>query len=208
MTRAVSLADGALLARLAAAAVGVRLAGRRVESAVDGQAPAPPLPINVLAFPALVEKAASFVTLERCGVLRGCVGSLEAARPLYRDVLRNAIRAMTDPRLPPVCTEDWPDLDVKVSVLGRPEPMAVTSRAELVAALRPGVDGLILTDGRRRATFLPAVWDKLPDPKRFVAALLNKGGWPDDEEWPKGTSARRYVSVEFRDPAPREAFVV
>src|SRR5262245_3703509 len=99
MTRAVSLADGALLARLAAAAVGARLAGRRVEGVVDGQASEPALPINVLAFPALVAKAASFVTLERCGILRGCVGSLEATRPLYRDVLRNAIRAMNDPRL-------------------------------------------------------------------------------------------------------------
>jgi AmmeMemoRadiSam system protein A len=204
MTRAVSLADGALLARLAAAAVGARLAGRRVESAVDGQ----PLPINVHEFPALVAKAASFVTLERQGTLRGCVGSLEAARPLYRDVLRNAVRAMNDPRLPPVGLEDWPDLDVKVSVLGAPEPLFADSRAELVAALRPGVDGLILTDGRRRATFLPAVWDKLPDPERYVAALLNKGGWPDAEDWPKGIAARRYRSMEFRDPAPREAFVV
>lgn len=204
MTRAVSLEDGALLARLAAAAVGARLAGRRVESAVDGQ----PLPINVHEFPALVAKAASFVTLERCGMLRGCVGSLEAARPLYRDVLRNAVRAMNDPRLPPVCLEDWPDLDVKVSVLGPPEPVPAASREALVAALRPGVDGLILTDGRRRATFLPAVWDKLPDPERYVAALLNKGGWPDGDEWPRGLAARRYVSKEFRDPAPREAFVV
>jgi uncharacterized protein len=208
MTRAVSLADGALLARLAAAAVGARLAGRRAESALDSQVNEPALPINVHAYPALVAKAASFVTLERRGVLRGCVGSLDPTRPLYRDVLRNAVRAMNDPRLPPVCSEDWPDLDVKVSVLGPPEPVVATSRAELVAALRPGVDGLILTDGRRRATFLPAVWAKLPDPERYVSALLVKGGWPDGEQWPQGLVARRYASVEFRDPAPRAELVV
>jgi uncharacterized protein len=197
MTAAVSHADGALLARLAAAAVAVRLGGRP-----DAQPEA-----DVLVVPALLEKGASFVTLERCGMLRGCIGSLEASCPLYRDVLRNAVRAMTDPRLPPVTVDDWLDLDVKVSVLGALQPLPSTTRDELLAALRPGVDGLILTDGHRRATFLPAVWDKLPEPDRYVAALLRKGGWPADG-WPAGLVARRYGSREFHDPAPRTAFVV
>jgi AmmeMemoRadiSam system protein A len=200
MTGAVSLADGALLARLAAAAVGARLGGR--EPSVDGA-----LTQSVLSRPVLLAKGASFVTLERHGALRGCVGSLEASRPLYRDVLRNAVRAMADPRLPPVGTDDWPDLDVKVSVLGAPQPLPSRTRGELLAALRPGIDGLILTDGQRRATFLPAVWSKLPEPDRYVSALLRKGGWPADA-WPDGLVARRYGSLEFRDPAPRAVLVV
>jgi uncharacterized protein len=191
MTRAVALAEGALLARLAAAAVSARLTGSAAEA------------IEVPAI--LAEPGASFVTLERNGALRGCVGTLEPVRPLYDDVQRNAVRAMRDPRLPPVTVDDWPDLDVKVSVLTVPEPLPVTGREALLAALRPGIDGLIITDGRRRATFLPAVWAKLPDPAQFLDALLAKGGFFG---WPEGLVVRRYESVEFRDPAPRPALTV
>jgi AmmeMemoRadiSam system protein A len=191
MTRAVALAEGALLAKLAAAAVGARLTG------VEGE------PIEVP--PLLAEPGASFVTLERQGALRGCVGTLEAIRPLYEDVQRNAVRAMHDPRLPAVTVDDWPDLDVKVSVLTAPEPLPVAGRDELLAAVRPGVDGLIITDGPRRATFLPAVWAKLPEPDRFLDALLAKAGLTG---WPEGLAVRRYESIEFRDPAPRPALVV
>jgi uncharacterized protein len=188
MTAALLPADGTLLARLAADAVRVRLA--------VGQLSLPALG------PRLRELGASFVTLERNGALRGCVGTLDAVRPLYRDVLRNAVRAMVDPRLPPVTLEDWPDLDIKVSVLSPPVPVPVRDLAELLAVLRPGIDGLVLADGPRRSTFLPAVWDKLPEPQRFVAALLAKGGWQPGE-WPVGLTVRRYTSTEFRDGAPR-----
>jgi AmmeMemoRadiSam system protein A len=191
MTRAVALAEGALLAKLAAAAVSARLTGLDVDAIA--------LP------PILAEPGASFVTLERQGALRGCVGTLEAVRPLYDDVQRNAVRAMRDPRLPPVTTDDWPDLDVKVSVLTAPEPVPVSGRDELLAVLRPGIDGLIITDGARRATFLPAVWAKLPEPERFLDALLAKAGLTS---WPDGLAVRRYESLEFRDPAPRAALVV
>jgi len=191
MTRAVALAEGALLAKLAAAAVGARLTG------VEGE------PMEVP--PALAEPGASFVTLERQGALRGCVGTLEAIRPLYEDVQRNAVRAMRDPRLPAVTVDDWPDLDVKVSVLTAPVPVPVAGRDELLAVVRPGVDGLIIRDGERRATFLPAVWAKLPEPDRFLDALLAKAGLTG---WPDGLAVRRYESIEFRDPAPRPALVV
>jgi hypothetical protein len=184
-----STADGAALARLAAEAVRARLAGRPP----DGRPPAAQ-PLRAI--------GASFVTLERAGELRGCIGTLEAVRPLYRDVIRNAQRAMADPRLPPVTAAEWPELDVKVSVLSDAEPLLVTGPDELLAALRPGVDGLILTDGRRRATFLPAVWAKLPDPEHFLRALLAKGGWPPGT-WPAGLTAQRYTADEYRDPAPR-----
>src|SRR5439155_2929388 len=112
-------------------------------------------------------------------------------RPLWRDAMRNAVRAMTDPRLPPLTGADWPDLDVKVTVLGVLEPVPVADAAALVAALRPGTDGLFLTDGPRRATFLPTVWRKLPSPDTFLAALLAKGGWPAGY-WSASLRASRY----------------
>jgi uncharacterized protein len=190
MTELLAPADGAELAGLAVAAVAARLLGRP-------PAETPP------SRPTLRRVGATFVTLECRGQLRGCIGTIEPARPLWRDAARNALRAMSDPRLPPVTVADWCSLDVKVSVLGAPEPLACGGRDELVALLRPGVDGLLVTDGYRRATFLPTVWSKLPDPARFVAALLAKGGWPN-EPWPARMRVRRYTAAEFADPAPRE----
>jgi AmmeMemoRadiSam system protein A len=192
VTATLSPTDGRFLARLAADAVQARLTGARLSARIPPDSP-------------LRRDGASFVTLERHGALRGCVGSLEPLRPLHRDVVHNAMRAMNDPRLPPVTAQDWPALDVKVSVLDRPEPIASATFDEVVDALRPGVDGLILIapDGGR-ATFLPSVWAKVEDPALFVAALLRKGGWAEGE-WPAGLTAARYGSAEFHDRAPREA---
>jgi uncharacterized protein len=178
-----SAADGELLVRLAAATVHAHLGC----TPVDGQVPRSPV---------LRRVGCSFVTLERNHTLRGCIGTLEPSRPLYRDVVRNATRAMTDPRLPPVVADEWPELSVSVSVLGPAEPMAAHGLAELQRQLRPRVDGLILTVGRRQATFLPKVWDRLPDPDDFVAALLAKGGWAPDR-LPPGIRAHRYTAMEF-----------
>jgi AmmeMemoRadiSam system protein A len=182
--------EGTELAMLAVAAVAARLAHRAIPR---------PHPASA----ALRACGASFVTLEVDGSLRGCIGTLDAARPLYLDVTRNAVRAMNDPRLPPVTPADWPELDVTVSVLSTPQPVAVSGLEALLAMLRPGVDGLLLTDGVRRATFLPKVWAKVPEPDKFVAALLRKGGWPADG-WPVRVAVRRYTAVEFFDRAPRE----
>jgi AmmeMemoRadiSam system protein A len=191
MTDSVEHEDGTALVRLAAAVVGARLAERPVPDAVPQR-------------PALTAVGASFVTLETAGRLRGCIGTIEPARPLYLDVIRNAQRAMRDPRLPPVVAEEWTGLDVKVAVLTPGGSLPAASRAEFIAALCPGVDGVLITDGQRRATFLPAVWAKLPEPARFVTALLAKGGWPETG-WPAGLVASRYTTVEYRDPAPRPA---
>lgn len=179
-----------MLARRAAMAVRARLAG----CPPDGCVPASP---------ALRRLGASFVTLERGGALRGCIGSLEPARPLYRDVERNALRAMADPRLAPVTPDEWPELAVTVSVLSPSEPLPVGSLDELLARLRPGIDGLTLLDGRQRSTFLPAVWHKLPEPVDFLGALLRKGGWPTDR-LPGGLTVRRYTATEFPDTSGRE----
>jgi uncharacterized protein len=183
--------DGSTLATLAATVVGARLAGQ-------------PVPDGVPSRPALTAPGASFVTLEAGGRLRGCIGTIEAARPLYLDVIRNAQRAMRDPRMPPVVVSEWPVLDVKVAVLAPGGSVPAASRAEFVAALRPGIDGVLITDGTRRATFLPAVWAKLSDPERFVSALLAKGGWPESG-WPADLTASTYTTSEYRDPAPRPA---
>ncbi len=184
-----SAADGEYLVNLAAATVHARLDG----TPVDGQAPRSHV---------LRRIGCSFVTLERDHTLRGCIGTLEPSRPLYRDVARNAARAMTDPRLPPVTADEWPELSVSVSVLGPSEPMRARRLAELPQLLRPGIDGLILSTGRRQATFLPAVWARLPDPDEFVAALLAKGGWAPDR-LPPGIRVHRYTVAEFHSVSGR-----
>jgi AmmeMemoRadiSam system protein A len=183
--------DGAALVALAVAAIAARLRG--VE-------PTPGVPASAR----LATPGASFVTLERQGYLRGCIGTLDARRPLYLDVVRNATKAMRDPRLPPVTVADWPELEVKVAVLTSPEAIEAAGLDGLVAALKPGVDGLLLTDGARRSTFLPAVWAKLPDPVRFVDALLAKGGWP---AWTDDIRGYRYASIDFADRSPRSPLV-
>lgn len=147
--------------------------------------------------------AASFVTLRRHnGELRGCIGELEARRPLVESVAHNARNAaLHDPRFEPVGAEELRDLEIHISVLGPLQPLAVHSREELVAALRPGTDGLLLDDGLHRATFLPAVWASLPDPDRFVRELERKAGL-DGENWPLTLRAWRYRVTEIEDRAP------
>lgn len=174
------------------------LAARTVRARLTGAAP-PPAPPTL---PVLLAPGASFVTLTRRGRLLGCIGTLQPVRPLHLDVARNAARAMQDPRMPPVSAADWPELDISVSVLTPPEPLDVADRDALVRVLRPGVDGLLLTDGARRATFLPTVWEKLPEPVRFVDQLLVKGGWGAGG-WSAHMSVSRYRTLEFTDPAPR-----
>ncbi|MGA8115781.1 MAG: AmmeMemoRadiSam system protein A [Actinocatenispora sp.] len=188
-TDPITAAEGRELTRLAAGTVRDRLVG------VESPTPPPVLPV-------LLAPGASFVTLTRRGRLLGCIGSLEPVRPLHLDVARNAARAMRDPRMPPVSAADWPELDISVAVLTPPEPLAVRDRDALLAALRPGVDGVLVTDGTHRATFLPAVWQKLPEPARFLDQLLVKGGWPAGG-WPADTRVSRYRTLEFKDPAPR-----
>jgi AmmeMemoRadiSam system protein A len=184
----VSAADGDALVRLATDAVRSQLTGARP----DGRAPR---------LATLRRLGCSFVTLESAGRLRGCIGSLEPMRPLYRDVSRNAVRAMADPRMDPVAAHEWPTLAVSVSVLSMSEPVRVHGVAELLALVRPHVDGLTIAVGTSRATFLPAVWQKLPDPADFLAALLVKGGW-DGDRLPAGAIVLRYTATVFHNGGP------
>src|SRR5450830_328878 len=125
-----------------------------------------------------LEPGACFVTLTENGRHRGCIGSLAARRPLLEDVRANAVAAATrDPRFPPMTPDELPAVAVEVSVLSAPRPLPVSSLREAYAALRPGVDGVILETGTwHRTTFLPQVWQDLPDPVQFLQHLWLKAG--------------------------------
>lgn len=147
--------------------------------------------------PALRQTAATFVTLLIDGELRGCIGTLEAHRPLVADVAANAFAAaFRDTRFPPLSTIEEDLLELHVSVLTAPEPFAVRDEADLLAKLRPGIDGLVLADGARRATFLPSVWEQLPAPRDFVAHLKRKAGL-SPAHWSATMRVERYQVEEF-----------
>lgn len=157
-----------------------------------------PIDVRMGEWPAAVrEKRATFVTLELAGRLRGCIGALDATRPLVRDVAENAFAAaFRDPRFAPVTTFDFPDLEMHLSVLSPVEALPAGSEAELLERLRPGIDGLILEEGKRRGTFLPAVWRSLPDAGEFLSHLKAKAGLPPGH-WSDSVRVYRYTTEEF-----------
>ncbi len=127
----------------------------------------------------------TFVTLTIDGELRGCIGTTQASRPLVEDVVDNAVRsAMQDPRFGPLTAAELPRVDIAVSILSHDRPLPFRDEEDLIAKLRPGVDGLILRAGRDGALFLPKVWDMLPDRRQFVAQLKRKAGWAPDRPVP------------------------
>lgn len=128
---------------------------------------------------ALRQMLACFVTLNIDERLRGCIGSLQAIRPLVEDVAANAYAAaFSDPRFPALMQSEMESISIHISVLSKAEPLIVASEGELLQQLRPGVDGLILEEGARRATFLPSVWEQLPEPQEFFTQLKLKAGLP------------------------------
>ena len=145
----------------------------------------------------LYEPGASFVTLHMAGHLRGCIGSLEAYRPLVEDVSENAFAAaFRDPRFPPLSDAELPQLQLSLSVLTPAEPIDFNSEQELLATIQPDVDGLILEDGGHRGTFLPSVWESLPDPRDFLQHLKQKAGLPADY-WSDSLRVSRYRTESF-----------
>jgi AmmeMemoRadiSam system protein A len=172
--------ERALLAGIARRSLEDAFAGRATELDVDA------LPEG------LRRPGACFVTLERGGELRGCIGSIEARRPLADDVVENArAAAFEDYRFAPLERRELATLDIHLSVLGESEPFPVADEADLLARLVPGEDGLILEEGFHRATFLPQVWESLPDPRDFVRQLKRKAGLAPDH-WSRSLSFRRY----------------
>lgn len=149
------------------------------------------------AHPVLDAPGATFVTLTQSGELRGCIGSLEAHRCLGHDVRENAVAAaFRDPRFSPLKSEEFSCTKVEVSLLTAAEGIAFESEEDLLAILRPGVDGVILTQGHHRATFLPQVWDSLPDPRQFLAQLKRKAGLPG-HFWSEDVALARYQVTKW-----------
>ncbi len=150
----------------------------------------------------LAERGACFVTLTMNGALRGCIGSIEATQPLIKDVQDRAIgAAFHDPRFPGLKLEELPDLQIEVSRLTSPERLKYSTPEDLVKKLRPGIDGVILRQKFRRATFLPQVWEELPDPEQFLGRLcvkmgLSPGAWLDQHLDVEIYQAEKFLEID------------
>ncbi|HET7307473.1 MAG TPA: AmmeMemoRadiSam system protein A [Gammaproteobacteria bacterium] len=159
--------------------------------------PIPPTLPDVPVKGPLAEPGATFVTLTRTGNLRGCRGTLVPIQPLAADVAANAFfSAFEDPRFRPLTAEELDDLALEIAVLSPLEPLPPLTEAELLDRLRPGVDGLLIEDAGRRATFLPKVWNTLPEPADFVRELKRKAGLPA-AYWTRAMRCQRYTTENF-----------
>lgn len=146
----------------------------------------------------LQTKGCSFVTLHKNGQLRGCIGALEPYQPLIMDIVEHAqAAAISDPRFPPVTEDELQQLDIEISILTPQIELAVTSEQELLKELQPHKDGLTISDGIHRATFLPAVWEQLPNPESFLKHLKRKAGLAE-HQWPEGMRCWRYHTIMIK----------
>jgi AmmeMemoRadiSam system protein A len=147
----------------------------------------------------LAVPGATFVTLTHIGKLRGCMGSLQAHRALRDDVQANALAAaFRDPRFMPLSASELDQLRVEVSLLSPTETLSFDSEADALAQLKPLQDGVILQFGRQRATFLPQVWEQLPQPEDFMAQLKRKAGLPSGF-WSDAIRLERYRVQKWRE---------
>lgn len=150
-------------------------------------------------FPWLQEKGASFVTLTQNEQLRGCIGTLEAHRPLLIDVKANArAAAFQDPRFSPLSPDELDDTQIEISLLSAMQAIAFANESDALAQLQPGVDGIVLEFGRYRSTFLPQVWEQLPDARLFMAHLKHKAGL-SPEFWDEELKLYRYTVSKWRE---------
>jgi len=162
-----------------------------------------PAAVDARAFPPrLSARRASFVTLQSDRKLRGCIGTLEPRVSLVEDVSHNAYAAaFRDARFPPLQADEFVALSLQVSVLSVPESLDFDSEASLLAQVRPGVDGLILQEQAFRSTFLPSVWESLPEPDRFLGHLKIKAGLAADY-WSATIRLWRYTTESFAASVP------
>jgi len=176
----------------------IKIARQALENAVRGE-PLEKLNLDALP-PALTQPGASFVTLTIDGRLRGCIGTLEAYQSLAKDVQEHAVAAaLQDYRFPNVKPAELGLIKIEVSVLTPPSPLAYEDPQDLLTKLRPHVDGVFLQQGMRKATFLPQVWDKLPDPADFLSHLCIKMGAPGDIWRQKPLDVSIYQVQEFQE---------
>ncbi|HVT58787.1 MAG TPA: AmmeMemoRadiSam system protein A [Thermoanaerobaculia bacterium] len=147
----------------------------------------------------LAAPGATFVTLTVAGQLRGCIGSLSPCRTLAADVRANArAAALADPRFAPLTAAELPAARVEVSLLSPPEPLPAVCEEEALAALRPGLDGVVLECGEAHGTFLPQVWEHFAEPREFLAQLKHKAGLPRDY-WSPDLRLWRYRVVHWQE---------
>ncbi len=176
----------------------LKQARRAIEQAVGGR-DLPPLDLDQVP-PRLREIGATFVTLTLDGKLRGCIGTLEAYQPLIEDVRDHAISAaLEDYRFPPVRPAEVERLRIEISRLTSPQPLDYDSPLDLLRKLRPGIDGVVIRDEGRRATFLPQVWHSLPDPEDFMDQLCLKMGAPRKLWRLKKLDVQTYQVEEFHE---------
>jgi AmmeMemoRadiSam system protein A len=174
------------------------LARKAIGLAVSGK-PRPKIDLAGLS-QLLKANGASFVTLSQNKQLRGCIGTLEAYQPLALDVQEHAIAAaLEDYRFPPVTSGELASIMIEISRLTRPQPLGHTDGNSLIQQLRPGIDGVILSDGMRRATFLPQVWEQLPNPEDFLSHLCHKMGANPDTWQKKNLAVSIYQVEEFHE---------
>jgi len=173
------------------------LARRSIE---HGLSEGRPIPVDPFDYPArLAEEGAAFVTLHIAGALRGCIGHLQSVQPLVLDVVENAFAAaFRDPRFPPLAEAELAELEIEISVLSPAEPLAFTSEEDLLRIIEPGRDGLILEDGAARGTFLPSVWESLPQPRDFLRHLKQKAGL-SPSHWSDKIRVSRYRTEAFSE---------
>ncbi|HAV78018.1 MAG TPA: hypothetical protein DCX53_11775 [Anaerolineae bacterium] len=176
----------------------LRLAREAIEHRVRGEK-LPPLPTSSLTSN-LREHGATFITLTIQGELRGCIGALEAYQPLAEDVREHAVAAaLEDPRFPPLSEIELSRIQIEVSRLTRPVPLEYKDADDLLSRIRPHIDGVIIKYGPRRATFLPQVWEKLPNPSDFMDSLCQKVG-ADYRHWRNNhLDVLIYQVEEFRE---------
>ncbi len=149
--------------------------------------------------PWLVEHGACFVTLTQHGELRGCIGSLQAHRPLLDDVKSNAVSAaLRDSRFMPLSAAELDITEIEISLLSPTQAMTFQNEADALAQLRPNVDGVIFQYGSYRSTFLPQVWEQLPQPREFMAHLKHKAGLPADF-WSPEVKLSRYIVDKWKE---------
>ncbi len=160
-----------------------------------------PLAVTVTDYEAPLQSVrCCFVTLHKQGELRGCIGALGASRPLVTDIAEHAYgAAFQDPRFPPLQKEELALLTISISILSPRQELLFSSEAELLAQLTPFRDGIVLEDGNRRATFLPEVWQQLPDKQDFWQQLKRKAGLSPDH-WSQALRAFRYSTEAFSEP--------
>jgi len=149
--------------------------------------------------PQLTEPGATFVTLTQNKALRGCIGSLEAHRPLAQDVQENAVAAaFRDPRFSPLTKDELAITQVEVSLLSPMQAMNFSSEQDAIAQMRPGIDGMVLQYRQQRGTFLPQVWEQLPQPQQFMAHLKHKAGLTEDF-WSDEIKLARYIVTKWKE---------